>query len=208
MTQAMLDALEVQNRITSLEKQDVELQAEDSKIGTLIAEINGAARGLRIKLARGDVQAGKALADSDRQLLELAHRREGVRLSREDLRKLIAPLHAEAQQRAEVADQERQGREVQALSRDAERLTNEIIEHWRKGCGAGYALTQLVTEATARNLDELHRSQVLGACSKAGEMILKASADVINEHWLVAQYGGFRPLSIVAANPAGAKRMG
>ncbi|HXM22561.1 MAG TPA: hypothetical protein VN948_14995 [Terriglobales bacterium] len=207
-TEAMNAALSAQEEIRTLEAERVQMQQDSAAIALRVAEIQQTAGALKVKFSRGDAGAGATLQKLDGELVDLGHRRDGLRLSLESLEQKMAPLHRTHRELAEAADQERQNREVQALSRDAERLANEIIEHWRKGCGAGYALTQLVTEATARNLDELHRSQVLGACSKAGEMILKASADVVNEHWMVAPYSGFRPLQIVAADPAGRRRVG
>ena len=82
----------------------------------------------------GSAGAGSALQQLDVELADLRHKREGIRLSLENLENKMAPLHMRTRELAIAADEERQAREVQDLSRTAERLTGEIIDHWRRGC--------------------------------------------------------------------------
>lgn len=206
-TEAMNAALSAQEEIRSLEAERVKLQQSSAALALRVGEIERTSGGLQIKFSRGDAGAGAALQKLDVELADLRHKRDGLRLSLENLEQRMAPLHTRTRELAIAADAERQAREVQDLSRTAERLAGEIIKNWRAACSAGFQLTRLVDEATARNLDTLHRSQVLGACSKANESILKASADVVNQNWLISPYG-FIPLQIVAADPAGRRKNG
>jgi len=203
-TDALCASQEAQDKITGLESQRTQLQRDSAVLSMRLAEIIRQSAELKIKFSRGDAAAGVTLEKLDREVLELGHKREGIQLSLSRLEAQLAPLHAEARQLAEAADLERQDREVADFTQTAGRLLDSIIRQWRGACSDAYKLTLMVEEGlTVRNLSGTHKSQILGALATANERLVKASADIVNERWVVASPHRFRSLTIVAANPAG-----
>jgi chromosome segregation ATPase len=203
-TDAMNAVLSAQDEIRALEAARVKLNQDSAEIAIRVAEIRKTTGALQIKRARGDTDTGATLQKLDGELADLSHKREGLRLSLENLEQKMAPLHMRTRELAIAADMERQGREVARISNNIEKRINSAIAHHRDACADYYYIAQAPDEATAANLDASHRSMVLSAIERANNLVVKATAEIVNANWQRAAYGP-RPLQIVAANPAGGR---
>jgi hypothetical protein len=138
----------------------------------------------------------------DRERSEIVRRREGLQILVERLAARQAPLQAKARQLAQIADQQRQDDEVEKFQRAAEKLSRQVIEHWRRACSEAFELTALIDEAIAgRGIDADHRSQVLSTNERLNRLFLAEGLKPVNEAWPRRESHLFRRMAVVVARP-------
>ena len=84
----------------------------------------------------------------------------------------------------------------------AENLSKQVIDGWVKACRDAYELVVVVDNAVhAGNLDDVHKSQVLGINERVNELFQRESLRPVNESWVRRESHLFRRMLIVAARP-------
>lgn len=138
----------------------------------------------------------------DRERVELQRRREGIQLRLDRLAQRQAPLQARARQVAQIADQQRQDDAVEKFQATAEQLSKQVIDGWLRACRDSYELVVTVEDAVhAGNLDDVHRSQILGINERLNVLFQREGLRVVNESWVRRESHLFRRMQIVAARP-------
>ncbi len=193
---------QVQAEITKLQQERASLEGQSRGHSELIAALDLESIALKEKLAAGEVSVTPLLDALDRKRTESTRKLDGIRYSISNLETQMAPLARRARELAQVVDQLRQDEVVKFFQETAAQLSKQVIDGWVKACRDAYELVVVVDNAVhAGNLDDVHRSQVLGINEKLNVLFQQEGLRPVNEAWVRHESHLFRRMAVVAARP-------
>jgi hypothetical protein len=192
---------EIEQHRAALAGLEEEARAADSKLGG-VAHLASA---LKVRLSEGDADATAALDTLEREELGIRRTHDGLTVRIQAMQRDIAPLVTRASELAQARDAIRQDEVLKHLTVRTERLTAEIISHWRAACATSYDLIEMLDGAMNGHvpLDEAHRREARVLNVSVGRAMLQATLSHVNERFSFARPEVFHNLKIVPARRRG-----